>query len=160
MSHVSPKMSRPSSVIAPACFVPGSVSCMRLIERRNVDFPQPDGPMSAVIDRDGTTRSMSNSTCFSPYQKEYLAASISPRIARPESEMRTGAGALISLAPLGTSSCPSSTKSPRYISLCSRILRRGEQSACRPDLDQLAGQHERRSVRRAGRLLHVVRHDH
>ncbi len=29
---------------------PGSTSCIRLIERRNVDLPQPDGPMSAVTD--------------------------------------------------------------------------------------------------------------
>ena len=43
---------------------------MRLIERRNVDFPQPDGPMSAVMARGAMARSMSNSACFSPYQNE------------------------------------------------------------------------------------------
>ena len=32
----------------PSTRAPGTMSFMRLSERRNVDLPQPDGPMSAV----------------------------------------------------------------------------------------------------------------
>ena len=32
----------------PSTRVPGMMSFIRLSERRNVDLPQPDGPMSAV----------------------------------------------------------------------------------------------------------------
>jgi hypothetical protein len=38
-----------SMVSRPSIRAFGSTSCMRLIERRNVDLPQPDGPISAVI---------------------------------------------------------------------------------------------------------------
>ena len=44
-------MFSPSSRISPARRAPGISSFMRLIERRKVDFPQPDGPMSAVTAR-------------------------------------------------------------------------------------------------------------
>ena len=33
----------------PSTRAPGMTSCMRLIDRRNVDFPQPDGPIRAVM---------------------------------------------------------------------------------------------------------------
>src|SRR5438477_288128 len=42
-------MSWPSSRIWPSTRVPGMVSFMRFRQRRKVDLPQPDGPMSAVI---------------------------------------------------------------------------------------------------------------
>ena len=32
----------------PSTRAPGITSCIRLSERRNVDLPQPDGPISAV----------------------------------------------------------------------------------------------------------------
>ncbi len=35
----------------PSTRAPGMTSCMRFSERRKVDFPQPDGPMSAVTAR-------------------------------------------------------------------------------------------------------------
>ena len=41
-------MSRPSMRTEPSTRAPGMMSFIRLSERRNVDFPQPDGPMSAV----------------------------------------------------------------------------------------------------------------
>ena len=53
---------------------------MRLIDRRKVDFPHPDGPMRAVIALDRMSRSMSNSACFSPYQKENCRAASAPRL--------------------------------------------------------------------------------
>ena len=50
---------------------PGMSAFIRLIERSNVDLPQPDGPMNAVTIVRGATRSeMSKSACFSPYQNE------------------------------------------------------------------------------------------
>ena len=41
-------MSTPSSDTVPANFALGTNSCMRFKMRRNVDFPQPEGPISAV----------------------------------------------------------------------------------------------------------------
>ena len=41
-------MSSPSSVILPVTRAPSMVSFMRLRQRRKVDLPQPDGPISAV----------------------------------------------------------------------------------------------------------------
>jgi hypothetical protein len=41
-------MSSPSRVSRPSTLAPEISSCMRLMERRNVDLPQPDGPMRAV----------------------------------------------------------------------------------------------------------------
>ena len=43
------KIEPPSSRMSPACRAPGVRSWSRLIDRRNVVFPQPDGPMSAVM---------------------------------------------------------------------------------------------------------------
>ncbi len=43
---------------------------MRLSERRNVDLPQPDGPISATTDRSGMVSEMSQSACFVPYQND------------------------------------------------------------------------------------------
>src|SRR4051812_13876076 len=43
---------------------------MRLRQRRNVDFPQPLGPMIAVMWRDSTSRFTFFTASFSPYQTE------------------------------------------------------------------------------------------
>ena len=40
------------------------------MERRKVDLPHPDGPISAVMDRGGISTEISKSACFSPYQNE------------------------------------------------------------------------------------------
>ena len=53
-------------------------SFSRLIERRNVDLPQPDGPMRAVTARGAIERLMSNSACVFPYQKSNRSTSIRP----------------------------------------------------------------------------------
>ena len=51
-------MSWPSMVSVPSTRAPGSTSCMRLIDRRKVDLPQPDGPISAVTDFGSTVMLM------------------------------------------------------------------------------------------------------
>ena len=43
--------SSPSILTEPSTYAPGMTSCMRLSVRRNVDLPQPDGPMNAVTVR-------------------------------------------------------------------------------------------------------------
>src|SRR5688572_29899601 len=73
MSEAYTSLSRSRTL--PECRAPGIVSFIRLIERRNVDFPQPDGPISAVIERGDIARSMSYSACFFPYQNEKARAS-------------------------------------------------------------------------------------
>ena len=45
-------------VSLPSTRAPGSTSCIRLMERRKVDFPQPDGPISAVTDLGSMTMLM------------------------------------------------------------------------------------------------------
>jgi hypothetical protein len=50
----------------------------RFMERRNVDFPQPDGPMRAVTALGGIDMVMLLSACFLPYQKEKARESIVP----------------------------------------------------------------------------------
>ena len=40
----------PSMSSCPSSRAAGSTSCIRLMDRRNVDLPQPDGPISAVTD--------------------------------------------------------------------------------------------------------------
>ena len=37
--------------ILPSTRAPGITSCIRFSERRNVDLPQPEGPMRAVTER-------------------------------------------------------------------------------------------------------------
>ena len=73
-------MSSPSSRTSPASDAPGTSSCMRLSSRRNVDLPQPDGPMSAVTSPAGMTRSTPSSTRWSPNQAHASRAS---RVAAP-----------------------------------------------------------------------------
>src|SRR5437762_8650277 len=43
---------------------------MRFRERKNVDFPHPDGPIRATTERSGTSRETLNNACDCPYQKE------------------------------------------------------------------------------------------
>lgn len=45
----SSKILSPSYMIAPSLLAPGIKSFMRLMLRKKVDFPQPDGPINAVI---------------------------------------------------------------------------------------------------------------
>ena len=52
-------MSCSSSVILPVSRVPSIRSFMRFSVRRNVDLPQPDGPISAVTWRSGNVMLMS-----------------------------------------------------------------------------------------------------
>jgi len=58
--------SSPSSSIRPVTLQPEIVSFIRLIERRKVDLPQPDGPIRAVTEFSGTSRDTSNRACLSP----------------------------------------------------------------------------------------------
>ena len=39
--------------ILPSTRAPGITSCIRFRDRRNVDLPHPDGPISAVTERAG-----------------------------------------------------------------------------------------------------------
>src|SRR4030095_3597961 len=70
--------SSPSSRISPVCRTPGISALSRLMDRRNVDFPQPDGPMRAVTARGGIVTDTSYNACFAPYQNENLLAEIVP----------------------------------------------------------------------------------
>src|SRR5690242_4627689 len=63
-------MSTPSSRISPVWRVPSIRSFIRLSERRKVDLPHPDGPISATTDRSGTVSEMSQSACLGPYQND------------------------------------------------------------------------------------------
>ena len=51
-------MSWSSMVRLPSTRAPGSTSCIRLIDRRKVDLPQPDGPIRAVTVFGSTVRLM------------------------------------------------------------------------------------------------------
>ncbi len=53
-STPGPYRSTPSIDTLPCTCAPGITSCIRLSVRRNVDLPQPDGPMNAVTDRGST----------------------------------------------------------------------------------------------------------
>src|ERR1051326_2573021 len=68
-------MSAPSSHTSPASFALGTSSCIRLRIRRNVDLPQPDGPMSAVIWPGGMRSDTRSSTLRSPNQADSDRAS-------------------------------------------------------------------------------------
>src|SRR5271157_2778278 len=68
-------MSTPSSLTDPERAAPGTSSCSRFRIRRNVDFPQPDGPIRAVTwpaSMDSETRS---STLLEPNHALTLVAS-------------------------------------------------------------------------------------
>ena len=53
----------------PEVCVPSMRSFMRFMQRRNVDLPQPDGPMNAVILLGATSMVTPDSAWKSPYQK-------------------------------------------------------------------------------------------
>ena len=55
-----------SSSTLPSTRPPGVTSCMRLRVRRNVDLPQPDGPMKAVTERGSTVIEMSSIALWAP----------------------------------------------------------------------------------------------
>ncbi len=59
-------MSSSSSAMRPMTRQPSMVSFMRLSERRKVDLPQPEGPMSEVTWFCSMLRSTSNRACFKP----------------------------------------------------------------------------------------------
>src|SRR3954468_5048319 len=61
-------MSSSSSSTLPVTVAPGMTSCMRLSERRNVDLPQPDGPMSAVTVLGSIVSDTSCTATFAPYE--------------------------------------------------------------------------------------------
>ena len=59
-------MSALSISILPVTRQLGMVSFMRLMQRRKVDLPQPDGPMKAITPLSGTSTFTSFSACLSP----------------------------------------------------------------------------------------------
>src|SRR6266480_4814524 len=63
-------MSSPWRSTFPSTLVFGIVSCIRLRHRIRVDFPQPEGPMTAVTMRSSMPIVMSWIASFSPYQAE------------------------------------------------------------------------------------------
>ena len=67
---------------------------MRLIDRRNVDLPHPDGPTSAVTVRGCMESVMPCSACFSPYQNEKLSASTEPRPAAADTAFLEGSSVI------------------------------------------------------------------
>ncbi len=68
-------MSWPFSRTSPASLAEGTSSCIRLRIRRNVDLPQPDGPISAVTVPGGIDRDTRSSTLFVPNQADTRSAS-------------------------------------------------------------------------------------
>ena len=52
--------------MSPSTRAIGMVSFMRLMQRRKVDLPQPEGPMKAVTWFFGMSTLTSNSACLSP----------------------------------------------------------------------------------------------
>src|SRR5512143_3828216 len=63
-------MSRSSSRTVPSAQARGTVSCMRLRQRRNVDLPQPEGPITAVTWRSGMSRVTSRMAVIRPKPAE------------------------------------------------------------------------------------------
>src|SRR6266576_1079787 len=72
-------MSWSSSRTCPETCAPATTSCMRFSERRNVDLPQPEGPMSAVTCLGSTVMLTSASAWNAPNQA--LRPSTSMRLA-------------------------------------------------------------------------------
>src|ERR1700738_1294548 len=68
-------MSSPLSSTSPASLADGTDSCIRLRIRRNVDLPQPDGPISAVTVRAGMASETRSSTFLDPNHADTLWAS-------------------------------------------------------------------------------------
>src|SRR5690349_20907922 len=74
-------MSSPSSSTSPASAADGTSSCMRLRIRRNVDLPQPDGPISAVMPPAGMVSETRSSTLWVPNHAVMSTARSSARSA-------------------------------------------------------------------------------
>jgi len=84
----------PSKAISPRWRVPGSSSWRRLIDRRKVDFPHPDGPMNAVTAFGLASTLTSNRACLAPYQKlksradsEPMSRTVPPGVTRDRGAM-------------------------------------------------------------------------
>src|SRR5258706_13473020 len=58
----------PSSSTLPSTRAPGTSSCIRLSVRRSVDFPQPEGPISAVTVLATNARFTPRTPVLAPYQ--------------------------------------------------------------------------------------------
>ena len=58
--------SSPSISIEPVTRQMGMVSFIRFMQRKNVDLPQPEGPMNEVTAFSGMSMATSNRACFSP----------------------------------------------------------------------------------------------
>src|SRR4051794_36715332 len=69
-------MSWPSSSTSPPARAPGTTSCMRLSVRMNVDFPHPDGPMSAVTCFGSIVTEMSSMALKDPNQADTCCTSM------------------------------------------------------------------------------------
>src|SRR5438874_11680900 len=85
-------MSRPSRRTSPETRAPGTTSCMRLSARRNVDFPDPEGPISAVTGFGSTVMSMSDSAWNEPNQTLSPSTSMRFAIWDPWSDKLVSAG--------------------------------------------------------------------
>src|SRR3954464_14844459 len=59
-------MSCPSRMTRPLTRAPGTVSCIRLRQRRKVDLPHPDGPMTAVTVRSVRSTDTPRTACTAP----------------------------------------------------------------------------------------------
>ena len=68
-------MSTPSSLTDPERVAAGTSSCSRFRIRRNVDFPQPDGPIRAVTWPGSMDSEIRSSTLWEPNQALTLVAS-------------------------------------------------------------------------------------
>ena len=63
---------------------PGTSSCMRLSSRKNVDLPQPEGPIKAVTSPAGMTSVTPSKTRWSPNQAQAsLASSVAAPVGGP-----------------------------------------------------------------------------
>src|SRR5947209_2688339 len=69
-------MSWPSSKTRPVIHPPSTSSCIRLSVRRKVDFPQPDGPMSACTWLDAKDSVAPFTAVVLPYIAVSLSVSI------------------------------------------------------------------------------------
>src|SRR5947209_16949254 len=67
-SMSGPLMSSPSSEMSPVTRADGIVSFIRLRQRRNVDLPHPDGPMSAVTRRSPMSSETRSRASVLPYR--------------------------------------------------------------------------------------------
>src|ERR1700761_8207404 len=88
-------MSSPSRRTSPASCADGTASCMRLRMRRNVDLPQPDGPINAVTVARGIDRFTRSRTWVVPNQADTSTASGWPPPATPAGDRRADDGRVL-----------------------------------------------------------------